>query len=105
MVVPHPEPDPSDPLDTRGARDRPDRPAQASPWPFAGMVGLAAVLFLDLTSLTFLPWWTVTALVALWLVLLMQACRWFVRRPRGVVALAAVGLAAWIAVWVAALLL
>lgn len=95
---------PRDPLDTRGRRDRPDRPDRASPWPFAGMAGLAAVLFLDLTAITFVPWWAVAALVVLWLALLVQACRWFVRRPRGVVALAAVGLAAWLAAWVGALL-
>lgn len=94
MAGPQAAPGREDPLDTRG-----HRPAQASPWSFVGMIGLAMVLFLDLSSLTFLPRWAVVALVALWLVLLVLACRWFVRRPRGVVALAAVGLAAWGGAW------
>lgn len=76
----------------------------ASPWAFGGMAGLAAVLFLDLTSLTFLPGWAVLLLTVLWVGLLVQACRWFVRRPRGVAALAAVGVGAWVLAWLAALL-
>lgn len=78
--------------------------APASPWSFAGMAGLAATLFLDLTSLTFLPAWAVALLVALWAILLVQACRWFVRRPRGVAALAGAALGSWVVAWLAVVL-
>lgn len=96
----------SDPLAAPppGAGGRGGPAAPASPWSFAGMVGLAAVLFLDVASVTFLPGWAVAALVVVWVALLVQACRWFVRRPRGVAALAGVGLAAWVVAWLAVVL-
>lgn len=78
--------------------------APASPWAFAGMVGLAAVLFLDVASVTFLPGWAVVALVVVWVGLLVQGCRWFVRRPRGVAALAGVAFATWAVAWLAVVL-
>jgi hypothetical protein len=66
--------------------------AKASPWPFVGMSGLAALLFLYLASGAFLPWWGVVLLTLLWLVLFAVGCRWFTLKPRGVVLLPMAGL-------------
>lgn len=61
------------------------RPNDASPWAFAGMVGLAAVVFLFAATPTVVdpPWW---ALALLMLVALIQKCRCFIRRPVAVLA-------------------
>lgn len=91
----------SDPLAAPPPRPGAGPAAPASPWSFGGMVGLAAVLFLDVASVTFLPGWAVVALVVVWLGLLVQACRWFVRRPRGVAALAVAALGTWVLAWLA----
>lgn len=53
------------------------------------MIGLAAVFFLIATTPTVVgaPWWVTALLLVAWTVALVQACRWFVRRPRAVVVL------------------
>ena len=58
----------------------------ASPWAFAGMVGLASVFFLLAATPTVVdaPWWVTALLLLAWVVALVQGCRWFVRRPRAV---------------------
>jgi hypothetical protein len=76
----------------------------ASPWPFVGIGAIVCLGFLYGASILFLPWWGVALLILLWLVLLAQAARWFTPRPRGTVALAGVGVVAWlVAVGIAAL--
>lgn len=64
---------------------------------FAGMIGMASVLFLVLASVLFAPWWAVTLLTAVWLVLFGLGARWFMTRPRRVALLPVVMLAVWFA--------
>ena len=54
---------------------------KASPWPFAGMAGMACVFFLYAASVLFAPWWLVTLLLVLWAALLVVACAWWTPRP------------------------
>ncbi len=60
-----------------------------SPWPVAGLVGMACVGFLVAVTVGPLgvPWWAVLGLTVVWLVALVQSLRWFTRRPRTVVLL------------------
>jgi hypothetical protein len=63
---------------------------------FMGMTGLACVLFLDLGSATLLSAeWTI-GLCVLWVALLLVGIRAFMTRPRLVLLLPLVGLAAWV---------
>lgn len=63
---------------------------------FMGMTGLACVLFLDLGSATLLgAQWTI-GLCVLWVMLLLVGIRTFMTRPRVVLLLPLVGLAAWV---------
>ena len=75
----------------------PARP-QISPLPFAGMIGLACVLFLDLGSTIVLRWWAVVGLVVIWLVLFALACAWWTAHPRRLPWLAVAGLVVWVVV-------
>ena len=60
---------------------------ELSPWPFAGLVGLACVAFLigATTVAVGAPWWAIAGLVVVWLVALVLAISWFTTRPRTVV--------------------
>ena len=60
---------------TRGRRYR---RGDVSPWPFVGLVGLAACFFLVAASGPFTPWWAQTLLLVGWLV----ACRLMVKKER-----------------------
>ena len=60
------------------------------------MVGLACVLFLDLGSIAFQPWWVVGVLVGVWLALLLVALAWWTPRPTLVPWVAAAGVAVWL---------
>ena len=64
------------------------------------MIGLACVLFLDLGSIAFLPWWAVAALVVVWLGLLLVAAVWWTPHPGRVPWVAAVGVAVWLVAFV-----
>jgi len=66
--------------------------------PFAGMIGLACVLFLDLAAILVLPWWAVTLLVLAWIPLLVVACRWWTPYPSRVPWVAVAGALLWVAV-------
>ena len=70
-----------------------------SPWPFAGLVGLACVAFLiGATPLVVgAPWWAVVLLVLVWLGALGLAIAWFTTRPRAVALLPAVVALVWLA--------
>lgn len=68
---------------------------KVSPWPFVAMIGMAAAFFLCATSGQFAPWYVVAALLLLWLVLFVTACRWFTRRPRLSVVLPLLAIGAW----------
>lgn len=77
--------------------DRSQQPgrAEVSPWPFVGMAGMACVLFLDLASLLFAPWWAVVLLVVAWVVLFVVAVAWWTLHPRWVPGVAVAALALW----------
>ena len=70
-----------------------------SPWPFAGLVGLACVAFLiGATPVAVAaPWWAVTLLALLWVAALLLAITWFTTRPRAVALLPAVVALVWAA--------
>ncbi len=76
----------------------PQAPARISPLPFAGMIGLACVLFLDLGTAGVLRWWAVALLVVAWLVLFALACAWWTPHPRRLPWLAVAGLVLWVVV-------
>lgn len=54
---------------------------RASPWPFAGMIGLACLFFLIAASVLTTPWYAVTGLLVLWAVTLGVAVRWWTPHP------------------------
>ena len=58
-----------------------------SPWPFAGLVGLACVAFLIGATPVAVgaPWWAITVLALVWLAALLLAVAWFTSHPRLVV--------------------
>ena len=74
-----------------------------SPWPVAGLVGMACVAFLVAVTVGPLgvPWWAVLGLAVVWLVALVQSLRWFTRRPRTVVLLPVLVALVWFATIVA----
>jgi hypothetical protein len=67
-----------------------------SPWGFVGMGAMACVLFLDLGTVTLLPWWVTGLLLLLWVVLFLVATRWFVPHPRRVSWLPVLGFVVWL---------
>lgn len=76
----------------------PPRPLEkASPWPFAGMIGLACTAFLIGASVLLAPWWLVALLVVVWLAALVLAVRWWTPHPRRLPALAAGVAVVWLA--------
>ena len=70
-----------------------------SPWPFAGMIGLACVAFvIGATPLVVgAPWWAVLVLAVVWCVALLLAIGWFTTRPRTVVLLPVAVALVWLA--------
>lgn len=77
-----------------------ERRNDASPWAFAGMIGLACDFFLVAATSTVVdaPWWVVALLIVGWGIAIVQGCRWFIRRPEGVLVLAVVLAVGWFAV-------
>ena len=65
--------------------------------PWIGMAGLVAMLWLYGAAGLVAPAWAVAALIAVWLVLFVLACRWFGRRPYRVLALPVVAALLWVA--------
>lgn len=82
-------------------RRRHQRPDAASPWPFAGMGGLATTFFLYAASGLVAPWWAVVALLLVWVGLLVLAVRWWTPHPTWLVWLALGSAVLWFAVLVA----
>ena len=70
----------------------------ASPWPFAGMIGMACAFFMYAATGLAAPWWVAVPMMLVWVVLCAVACAWWTPRPKGVVGLAAVTIALWFAV-------
>ncbi|MBF4160908.1 hypothetical protein [Nocardioides acrostichi] len=56
-----------------------------SPWPFVGLIGMAAVFFLVAASGPFTPWWAQTLLFLGWGAALVAAIRWWEPHPARVV--------------------
>ncbi|HEU4568557.1 MAG TPA: hypothetical protein VFR99_11020 [Marmoricola sp.] len=80
------------------APNLPRRPlARPYRWSFAGMGGMAVLLFLDLGTLAVVPWWVTVLFVLLWLALFAAACRWFLRHPALVPLLPLAGFVVWVA--------
>jgi hypothetical protein len=71
---------------------------QASPWPFLAMIGMAGCFFLDAASGLLAPWWGVTVLMFVWLVLFVRACRWWTPYPRRTLLLPVLDVVVWFAV-------
>ena len=76
-------------------------PNATSPWPFVGMAFMAAVLFLYGVSGLLAPWYAVAALLVVWLVLFVVACRWWSTRPTWVPLVPAAATLLWFLVMVA----
>jgi hypothetical protein len=74
------------------------RLAKASPWPFIGMAGMAVAFFLYAASGLVAPWWGVTVLMFIWLVLFVVGCRWWSTHPARLLLLPAVAILAWFAI-------
>lgn len=67
------------------ARRRTRRNVNAtSPWPFVGMAGMACAFFLYAGSGLVAPWWGVTILLFVWVLLFAVACVWWSLHPRWV---------------------
>jgi hypothetical protein len=73
-------------------------PPRISPLPFAGMVGLACVLFLDLASALVVRWWVVVLLAVAWALVFLLACAWWTPYPRRLPWLAVLAFALWLLV-------
>jgi hypothetical protein len=74
------------------------RQTKASPWPFAGMAGMACAFFLYAASGLLAPWWAVVLLLVVWVLLLVVACAWWTPHPRRVPWVAVVAVVLWFAV-------
>jgi len=68
---------------------------QSGSW--IGMAGLAVVLFMYSASGLLAPLWAVVALLLVWLVLFVVACRWFMRYPLRVLVLPLIAAGIWFA--------
>jgi hypothetical protein len=67
--------------------------------PFVGMIGFAMAAFLYGYAAIVLPGVLHSVVLPLlWLVLFVLACRWFTRRPNGVIPLAGLAIVAWFVV-------
>ena len=85
---------------TRGRRYR---RGDVSPWPFVGLVGLAACFFLVAASGPFTPWWAQALLLVGWLVATVRAVRWWSSHPVRVVWVPVVCVVVWfVVIWVGA---
>jgi hypothetical protein len=68
---------------------------KTSPWPFVGMAGMACAFFLYAASGLVAPWWGVTILLILWLVMFVLGCTWWTAHPRRLLFLPVVAVALW----------
>ena len=73
----------------------PPAPPGISPLPFAGMVGLACVLFLDVASSAVVAWWVVAILVVAWVAVFLVALVWWTPHPKRLPGLAVAGFLLW----------
>lgn len=94
---------PDAPPDAAPDASPPPARQELSPWPFAGIIGLACVAFLigATTVAVDAPWWAITALALVWLLGLVLAISWFTTHPRTVVLIPVVVALIWFATVVA----
>jgi hypothetical protein len=85
---------------SEGPTPGPRRTSRVSPWPFAGMAGMACALFLYAASGLLAPWWAVTVLLAVWAALFVVAVAWWTLHPRWVPGVAVAAIVLWFAVMV-----
>lgn len=89
----------SRPTSRRPSRPTPPPvPPRISPLPFAGMIGLACVLFVDLASLAVVDWWVVLLLVLAWAAILLVALAWWTPHPARLPWLAVCAFGLWVLV-------
>lgn len=81
-------------------RTRRYRRSDVSPWPFVGLVGMAACFFLYAASAPFTPWWAQALLLVVWAVALVRAVRWWTPHPAWVAWVPVACLALWfVVIW------
>jgi hypothetical protein len=66
-----------------------------SVWGFVGLIGMVASFFLYAASGLVAPYWAVGVLLAVWLVMFVITCRWFMPHPRRTVVMPVLALAIW----------
>ena len=71
---------------------------RASPWPFVAMMGMAGCFFIYAASGLVAPWYGVAALLLVWLVLFVVACRWWTPHPKRMLWLPLVAVVVWFGV-------
>lgn len=71
------------------------RTGPASPWPFIGMAGMAAALFLYAASGLVAPGWAVVLLLLLWAAMFALAVAWWTPHPKRVAVLPVVAVVLW----------
>jgi hypothetical protein len=71
---------------------------KASPWPFLAMIGMAGCFFLTGASGLVAPWWGVTLLFFVWLLLFVRACRWWTPHPGRTLLLPVIDVVIWFGV-------
>ena len=71
---------------------------KASPWPFVAMVGMAGCFFLYAASGLLAPWYGVAFLMLLWVLLFVQATRWWTPHPKRTLLIPLLAIALWFAV-------
>ena len=71
---------------------------RASPWPFVAMIGMAGCFFLYAVSGLVAPWYGVVFLMLLWVLLFVQATRWWTPHPKRTLLIPLVAIALWFAV-------
>ena len=77
-------------------RRRVARPPKAvSFWPYGGMCLMAAAFFLYGASALVAPWWAVTLLLFVWLLMFVKACSWWTPHPRRITVLAIAAMVLW----------
>jgi hypothetical protein len=62
------------------------------------MIGLACVLFVDLTSFAVADWWVVLVLVVVWVAIFLVALAWWTPHPHRLPWLAVVAFLLWVVV-------
>lgn len=72
---------------------------KTSPLPFIGMGGMACAFFLYAAAWPLAPWWVVIAMLIVWLVLFIQACRWWTPKPDRVLILGGSTICLWFVVY------